>query len=103
MKDHQTVQRFIGFRARGRSFVHLADEFGVAKNTFTEWSRKFRFDIYNCHVLELDAPRIASRALSIPVSPASPKSSAGPSKSCVSAASPRFPLPGSAFLPAAER
>ena len=54
MKDQETVQKFIELRARGSSFVRIAAEFGVAKSTLTEWSRKFRFEIHNRRALELD-------------------------------------------------
>ncbi len=54
MKDAETVKRFIDLRAKGWTYVRIATELGVAKSTLIEWSRKFRFDINNQRVLELD-------------------------------------------------
>jgi hypothetical protein len=54
MKDQETMDKFIEFRAQGRSFVRIASDLGVAKSTLTEWSRKFRFEIHNRRALVLD-------------------------------------------------
>src|SRR6476659_2911983 len=54
MKDQDTVQKFIEFRAQGWSFARIATELSVAKSTLIDWSRKFRFEIQNRRALALD-------------------------------------------------
>ncbi len=55
MKDQETQQRFIELRCQGWSFVRIAQELGVAKNTLISWSRKFQFEISNQRTIELEA------------------------------------------------
>src|SRR5512138_2637100 len=54
MHTPETQQKFIERRAQGWSFVRIASELGVAKNTLLEWSRKFRCEINNLRALELE-------------------------------------------------
>ena len=51
MKDQETVNKFTELRAQGWSFARIATELGVAKSTLTEWSRKFRFEIFSLRFL----------------------------------------------------
>src|SRR5580765_6914666 len=54
MKDQEVVNKFIEFRANGRSFSRIAADLGVAKSTLVEWSRKFRFEIHNRRALGIE-------------------------------------------------
>jgi len=57
MHTPETQQKFIERRAQGWTYTRIASELGVAKSTLLEWSRKFRFDLQNRRVLELDELR----------------------------------------------
>ena len=57
MKDPETQQKFVDLRARGRSFVRIAEELQVSKRTLIEWSHKFQFEIQNQRAIELEALR----------------------------------------------
>jgi hypothetical protein len=54
VKDQETMQKFMERRSQGWTYVRIAAELGVAKSTLVEWSRKFRFEINNQRVIELD-------------------------------------------------
>jgi transcriptional regulator with XRE-family HTH domain len=57
MHTPETQQKFVERRAQGWTYARIASELGVAKSTLIEWSRKFRFDLQNRCVLELDELR----------------------------------------------
>ena len=54
MHDLQMQQRFVQLRAQGWSFVRIAKELGVARQTLITWSRKFQFEIQNLRAIELE-------------------------------------------------
>ena len=54
MHDLQTQQRFVQLRAQGWSFIRIAKELSVAKQTLVTWSRKFQYEIHNLRAIELE-------------------------------------------------
>ncbi len=54
MHDLQMQQRFIQLRSQGWSFVRIAKELGVAKQTLITWSRKHQHEIQNLRAIELE-------------------------------------------------
>ena len=64
MHDQKTQQQFIELRVQGHSFARIAEELNVSKRTLIEWGRKFRFEIHNARLVELEELReryLASR------------------------------------------
>lgn len=55
MTDTEIQQRFITLRARGVTYVRIAEELGVCKRTLVNWSRRFQYDINNQRAIELEA------------------------------------------------
>lgn len=64
MYDQKTQQQFVERRIQGHSYTRIAEELKIAKRTLIDWGRKFRFEIHNARLVELEALReryLASR------------------------------------------
>ena len=57
MHDQKTQQQFVELRVQGHSYARIAGELKVGKRTLIEWGRKFRFEIHNARLVELEALR----------------------------------------------
>ena len=55
MKDNNTKDRFIEFRAAGWSYIRISKELDVCKQTLINWSKELENEISNFRALELDA------------------------------------------------
>lgn len=55
MHDQKVQQQFIELRVQGHSYARIAEELKVSKRTLIEWGRKFRFEIHNARLVELEA------------------------------------------------
>lgn len=57
MYDKTVTDRFITLRSQGMTLAKIMQELNVSKPTLIGWSRKFRFEIQNARVIELEALR----------------------------------------------
>ena len=57
MKDTVTRHHFIQLRAAGWSFVKIANELNVCRQTLQAWSKQYEKEIKDLHQLELDELR----------------------------------------------
>ena len=55
MRDNKTKDGFIELRAAGFSYIKIAKDLSVSKQTLINWSREFELEIANLRAMELDA------------------------------------------------
>jgi hypothetical protein len=57
MKDTDTKRRFVELRALGKSYMDIAMELQVSKQTLINWSRDLQTEIANLKAIEMDSLR----------------------------------------------
>jgi hypothetical protein len=55
MKDQETKEKFVEFRAKGWSYDRIAEELQVSKQTLINWSKAFELEIANLKAIELES------------------------------------------------
>lgn len=63
MKEASIKQRFIELRSQGQSYVAIATELGVSRQTLQSWARDFQAEIHNLKAIRVDALRVKYRML----------------------------------------